>query len=110
MDLRLYLTLINDLTCPACSQGCEAVHLDGNFKLFTWSRLNREPWRSPYYDEFFSADTDISSWMEGLDLAVPPKHRVSCAVSYCHMRAPYRDKLQHLASGALPQHAGISFV
>jgi hypothetical protein len=61
MDTRLLLQLLNDLVCPACSEGLAAAHVDGNQKLFTWDR-NREPFRTPHYPELFLQDQAVH-WM-----------------------------------------------
>lgn len=64
-DLRLYLGLINDLICPACSDGLGAVHIDANMKLFTWLR-HREEWRTPHYDEFFRPDDEVKAFLKSV--------------------------------------------
>lgn len=64
-DLRLYLGLINDLACPACSDGLEAVHVDANMKLFIWQR-QREAWRSPHYTEMFIPDDTMQDMMKSI--------------------------------------------
>jgi hypothetical protein len=64
-DLRLYLGLINDLICPACSDGLGAVHIDANMKLFTWLR-HREEWRTPHYTEFFRPDDEVKAFLKAV--------------------------------------------
>jgi hypothetical protein len=64
-DLRLYLGLINDLICPACSNGLGAVHIDANMKLFTWLR-HREEWRTPHYSEFFRPDDEVKAFLKAV--------------------------------------------
>lgn len=65
-DQRLHLWKINDLVCPACSDGCAGVHVDGNMKLFTWLRA-REPWRPSHFAEFFLADSVVKERLETID-------------------------------------------
>jgi len=76
-DLRLYLGLINDLACPACSDGLEAVHIDANMKLFTWQR-QRETWRSPHYTELFAADDSMQDMLKSIYGLVGKQVRPSC--------------------------------
>ena len=67
-DQRLHMGLINDLSCPACSEGLGAVHIDANMKLFTWQR-HREKWRLPHYS-FFLPDTQVEDTLRAVDKAV----------------------------------------
>lgn len=76
-DLRLYLGLINDLACPACSDGLEAVHIDANMKLFTWQR-QRETWRSPHYTELFVPDDSVQDMLKSIYGLVGKQVRPSC--------------------------------
>lgn len=75
MDTRLLLQLLNDLVCPACSEGLAAAHADGNQKLFTWDR-NREPFRTPHYPELFLQDQAVKRTLDALDIAT--RNKVSC--------------------------------
>ncbi|WIA37247.1 hypothetical protein OEZ86_014193 [Tetradesmus obliquus] len=74
-DLRLGLQLLNDLECPACSEGMAGVHIDANMKLFTWLR-HRELWRQQHYSEFFAADASVQLSLRALDLAMGSTCRV----------------------------------
>ena len=67
-DIRLGIQWLNDLSCPACSEGMAGVHVDSNMKLFTWDR-NRELWREHHYDEFFEQDAHTQLTLSALDLA-----------------------------------------
>jgi len=67
MDLRRVLGLLDDLICPACSEGYGAVHIDANMKLFTWAR-KREEWRTPHY-QLFARDEEVLKRLKALDLA-----------------------------------------
>ena len=71
-DSRLYLQQINDLECPACSEGLTAVHVDANMKLFTWDR-KRELWRKPYHQQFFVPDEDVVNHIAVLDKVLGSK-------------------------------------
>jgi hypothetical protein len=80
-DLRLGLQLLNDLECPACSDGMAGVHIDANMKLFTWLR-HRELWRQQHYSEFFADDASVQPSLQALDLAMGSTVRI---VLLCHM-------------------------
>ena len=80
-DLRLGLQLLNDLECPACSDGMAGVHIDANMKLFTWLR-HRELWRQQHYSEFFADDASVQLSLQALDLATGSTVRI---VLLCHM-------------------------
>jgi hypothetical protein len=73
--MRLGVQQLDDLTCPACSEGGAAYHIDSNMKLFVWSR-NREPWRERHLREFFAADANVQLTLKATDAA-----RVSSGVS-----------------------------
>ena len=68
LDMRLHLQSLNDLVCPACSDGLAAVHVDGNMKLYNWDR-DREPWRKPHYTEFYQQEQTVKCTFDALDLA-----------------------------------------
>ncbi len=80
-DLRLGPQLLNDLECPACSDGMAGVHIDANMKLFTWLR-HRELWRQQHYSEFFADDASVQPSLQALDLATGSTVRI---VLLCHM-------------------------
>ena len=82
-DLRLGVQQLNDLECPACSDGDCAYHIDSNVKLFAWQR-NREPWREPHFKEFFAADADVQLTLNAVDAArvgVRVQAQLQCAYS-----------------------------
>jgi hypothetical protein len=68
LDMRLGVQQLDDLTCPACSEGGAAYHIDSNMKLFVWDR-NREPWREQHFREFFAADADVQLTLKATDAA-----------------------------------------
>jgi hypothetical protein len=78
VDMRLHLQLLNDLVCPACSEGLAAVHIDANLKNFTWDR-NRETWRTPHYTEFFLHEQAVKRTLDALDLATGNKVGACCS-------------------------------
>lgn len=80
-DVRKGIRLLIDTVCPACSDGCNAIHIDGNLKLFVWERL-RELWCLLHCHDFF-----IDSGAAQLTLAVMDKARVRCCIQPAHMRA-----------------------
>lgn len=70
LDMRMQIMMINDLLCPACSEGYAGVHIDANMKLFIFKRNPpREHWRQPHYTEFFADDEEVMQTLAGLDLA-----------------------------------------
>jgi hypothetical protein len=78
VGMRLHLQLLNDLVCPACSEGLAAVHIDANLKNFT---CNREPWRTPHCTEFFLHEQAVKRTLDALDLATGNKVGACC--SFC---------------------------
>ncbi|XP_030838107.1 uncharacterized protein LOC105443805 isoform X2 [Strongylocentrotus purpuratus] len=42
----------NQMTCPACSHGQHSAHVDGNFKVYRYSKVPRGS-RKPYYEGVF---------------------------------------------------------
>jgi hypothetical protein len=78
LDMRLHLQSLNDLVCPACSDGLAAVHVDGNMKLYNWDR-NREPWRKPHYTKFFLQEQAVKCTLDALDLATHNQVGAHCS-------------------------------
>lgn len=68
LDLRLGVMQLNDLDCPACSEGGNAYHIDSNMKLFVWDR-DRETWRQAHFKEFFAQDADVQLTLQASDAA-----------------------------------------
>lgn len=68
LDLRLGIKQLNDLDCPACSEGDTAYHIDSNMKTFVWER-GRQPWRKPHFTEFFADSADVQTTLQAVDVA-----------------------------------------
>lgn len=67
-DLRLGVKQLNDLDCPACSEGGGTFHIDSNMKLFVWQR-RRQQWREPHFREFVAPDADVQLTIKAVDAA-----------------------------------------
>ena len=82
-DLRRVVGLVDDLACPACSEGCAAVHIDANMKLFTWKR-GREAWREHYFQNVFLPDASVQGQLQAIDAVTGTQVRGTLvAVAVC---------------------------
>eukprot|EP00057_Strongylocentrotus_purpuratus_P021992 XP_011676466.1 PREDICTED: uncharacterized protein LOC105444216 [Strongylocentrotus purpuratus] len=70
MEYRYCQQALNDvkgtdgMTCPACSSGQHSAHVDGNFKVYRYSKVPRGS-RKPYYEDVFIAPAeDVNRHMD----------------------------------------------
>ena len=60
-------TSIDGWPCPACSQGCQSLHVDGNFKLFTYMGTWKRAQPDPGLMSSFFPDPEVTAHRDRVD-------------------------------------------